>query len=304
MFIAPYDTTAISTYNLQTTLRELRVAKINGDLRVVRNSAGERLEGVLEVPPYVKSVPAFGHPICLGGGDESDWIIDTRAFVSPRESEQTVIVGTADYRFLTLRALLSRAWADGDTTSFLSTGDLAPTLYISLIAEGLSRRLALSPLEQMPLSAITALYYYLQFERTPPESETFKNLLATKVSRITRIPPARVFEILDQVQYPMDLSSYCEQVKVLVDNPKLHGLTPALIYTAVGGIWFGANAREVTAVALEYPPYLHAMLYTCLTSSAYSRSLFGAAVKRFDRRELGKNLVQAINPLLRTGAHA
>ena len=57
-------------------------------------------------------------------------------------------------------------------------------------------------------------------------------------------------------------------------------------------------------MALEYPPYLHAMLYTCLTSSAYSRSLFGAAVKRFDRRELGKNLVQAINPLLRTGAHA
>lgn len=303
MFTAPYDTTAISSYNLTTVIRELKIAQINGELRAVKNSRGERIDGVFEVPPYVKSVPTFGHPIELVLDDQTIWVIDTRAFVKATDQPDTIITNTADYRFLSLRASLSRAWADGGTTAFLSTGDLGPNLFVSMISEGLSRRLGLSPLEQMPLAVLTALYYYMQFEKQPPTDEAFTTMIAARIARITRVPSARVFEILEQTQYPMTLDEYAVQVRTVIPNPRLHALNSAVLYTAVGGAWFGANAREVMAVAMEYPPYLMSMLYTCLTSSAYSRSIFGTTVKRFDRHEAGKDLVRALNPVLRTIEH-
>lgn len=295
MFKTPYDTTACSSYVLKDIVSALQHAMVDGQLRAAQTLKNNTpIEGMYEVPSYVKSVPAFSHPVVFEHFGQKLFVVDTRPFVRDGRDGEMKVTNASEYKFMVLRGLLTKAWVEGSADDFVAMGDLPVQAFIRLVSENIVRRFGLDPMSQQIAAVITGLYYYSLFI---PAGDDFGGdqllKVASKIARVTRIPVQRVLEILEaDPDAPLtkinDLASYCQELRRAVNSPRLNNFNPGLLISAVSGVWYGAAAREVVAVAMEYPPTFFAMVYSALTDRSYHGAYFSKLVAEIDRKGGGK----------------
>lgn len=292
MFATIYDTTVCNSYVLRDIKFALEKARINGELTQLTPSSGKRVHGIAQVTPYSKSVPAFHHPIEISDGRDGKLIVvDQRPNLGVDREKKPKITQTTQYDFMTLRGALEYLWADGYQQSMLALGAVPIKVYSRWVSNAIRSRLGLDATDQIKLSALAGYYYHCQFTNKAELTEDEKVQIAVKLRNFAYVDMNFTLPLIENLPVLTDMGSFCEAVKETITNERLSKLNPGYLVTVTSGMWFGGNAREVVATALEYPPSLLAMIFTALNDRGMNSAQF---TKLVDSASTG-NLAASFN---------
>lgn len=289
MFKLPYHTTAGSSVILKETIKHLQQAIVNKELIVPNTLKKTPVTGLREVPPYLKAIPAFSHPLVFEHFNEMQYVIDARTYTSAQRDNTVRVTSPAEYQLLLYRAMLVRGWFQGDADELLSFADLPARVFIRLVSEAIVRRMHLSPLDQMSITVITAYFFFCQFTAKEQYEEQEVIRIATRISRLTAVPVEKILSILDGLPVIQNLYEFCAALKSKNESSRLESLNPGLLVAITTGSWYGASGREMVAVALEYPPYLFALVHAALNERGYQKTGLGMIVETVDKGGMGKD---------------
>lgn len=291
MFKSPYETTVCKNHRIGDILKDLDQLIISGELVTLDGANGR----ILLLGPDHTDIKPFAHPVIKEiRNNDNAIVIDVRS--SARVSNEGTFTGGADFEYMKLRGLLmDRAWIDGNSKDLLSTGDYSVRVYARLMGENLGRRMNLSPETQVRLQIIAAYFYVLQFEEAPEKDEEDDLTRSKRISRAIGVPVPQVLELVSELPIMTNITEFSNIAAQYGESIRLGKLSPGLIYTMLGGIWFGANANENVAVSLEHPPTFIAMLYMATINRGYRKSILGQMIQRVDRRgELGETFAKHV----------
>jgi hypothetical protein len=302
VFKTPYTTTPCLGYTAAVAgiRAELARALIQGELTLVSTASNQPVNGVFEVPPYVKSIPPYTHPLPMEPESYSTIprvVVDTRAFTKSDENRVVTAASgqQSDLEFFRLYARLTHRWGGGYVNDFKHLGQIAPTMFIRWLAGSVGSKLNLTPFDLVGVTAITGYYFYCQFLDADQVTEAEKLKIAQQVARATSIPPNKVLEYIDRATTtPVCITTYVKALQEAVDTTRFDKFSPGLIYQIIGGHWWGAHAREVVAVALEFPPAFYAMLFSAFTNKGVRRSIFATQALRVARGDEGNQFAMAL----------
>ena len=146
----------------------------------------------------------------------------------------------------------------------------------------------LDPSSQIKVSIIAG-YFYLTLFRDEEIDHNDRIKLASQVSRATRnLDTEQCLEVIEDLPEMKNVHEFIETMVEVVDSSRMKKFNAGLLYSIIGGGWFGANAREVMAVAVEHPPTFIALVHAAINDRSYRRSLFAKMVQDLDRKDLGK----------------
>jgi hypothetical protein len=306
MYQQPYDTSLLKGYPVATWIHELEKLFIEERLAPVeqkgdRTAGEEESRAVVEILPGMDELPPLLAPLLIDTRQGRKVVIDSRALKRVRNNGAPVVAAGGDYRFLLREAMLTWLWAQGDAAGFTHTGTLPVRVYARWVADGVARRLALSPLDQLHVSIMAAYYYLCGFR--PEEEQADPSFVlgqASIISRAINLPTTQILKVLEGIGPLTSVQSF---VNALKSSPELslrmESISPGVIYTLVGGSWFGARARSIVGSALEYPPSFLTMLYTSYTDRSYHASYFAKMAVQADRHHQAKEFVTAMAHLTR-----
>lgn len=296
MFISPYETTVCRNHRVQDIVDQLTNALTMGEFIFL----GERVAMVSEEHTNIKP---FAHPMVIDASHTNRKqmvVIDVRS--SSRFDRATEkLVGGTDFEYAKLRGkLMDVAWVQGNTKDLLNAGDYAVRVYARLMGENLGRRMNLTPETQLRVQVIAAQFFLNLFKESLDSVDDDERMGdAKRISRSISLPVPDVLAIVEEMPPINTMQQFTDVVGELGQSVRLGKLNPGLVYTMLGGIWFGANANENTAVGLEHPPTFAAMLYMTTINRSYRKSILGQLIQRVDRRgELGDVYVRHIQRLV------
>jgi hypothetical protein len=307
MYQQPYDTSLLRGYPVATWVHALEALYIEGSLAPVvlegdRSSSVVESQALVELLPGTDIPPPLVAPLLIHTPrDGVKVVMDVRALKRLRPNAPPVVIGGGDYRFLQREAMLTWLWANGEAVSFSHTGTLPIRVYARWIADGVARRLALSPLDQIRVSILAAYYYVCGFRNAEEQStDGFKLGQASVISRAINVPVSQILELIEPLPTLTSLTDFVAALKMTTDlSLRMESMTPGIIYTLVGGSWFGARARSIVATALEYPPTFLTMLYTAYSDRSYHASYFAKTAIQADRQQQAKAFVLSLGHLTR-----
>lgn len=299
MHLTAYETLACRAYNQDTIASNIQRALIEDDVFTLKTVAGRNVTGVWGISEHNNDVPTFSHPFRVEYERQAFYFVDTRAFMKEDRDGNRRFTNVSDYQFQLIRAILNLQWEE-ESRDLINTGELGPLVFCRWLSEAIVKRLGLGPSEQARVMTITLFFWHSQFREDDVEfDEKEKMRILTRLNQISSIPTTISMEIVDEIQIMSNISSYVEQLINTVGSPRLENLTPALLFSMLGGSWFGFNAKETIAVATEHPPTFLAMIASALDSRGYRKTILGRLVYENDRRGRGdtftKNIQQVLN---------
>lgn len=296
MFISPYETTVCRNHRVQDTVKQLTEALIQGEFEYLGDD-------VALVGDEHTSIDSFAHPMVIDAPHsprKKIVVVDVRS--SSRIDRSTgKLVGGTDFEYAKLRGrLMAEAWVQGNSKDLLNAGDYAVRVYARLMGENLGRRMNLTPETQLRVQVIAGQFFLNLFKETLEDLEEEEVLAdAKRISRSIGFPVPDVLAITETMPPINTIQQFTDVVGEIGQSVRLSKLNPGLVYTMLGGIWFGANANENTAVGLEHPPTFAAMLYMTTVNRSYKKSILGQMIQRVDRRgELGDVYARHIQRLV------
>lgn len=292
MFRSPYDTTVGSKMRLGNIVNDVTERLIGGDLHRV----GET--NVYLVTDKHPAIKPFAHPIIVKHDHENVIISDVRhaARYNRKDGE---LAGGDEYRYVLLRSqLMENGWINHNERDLLNVGDFQLKVFSTLLSENIGRRMNLDLVTQTNLRVIVAYYYLCLFYDEMPNSEDDRLKYYKRISRSTGILVQNVMDILKDVEPMYSTISLIDTIKENLDSVRFKNLNTGLLYNMLGGIWYGSNANENVAIALEHPPTFVAMLYQVTTNRNYRNSILGTIVHRIAKEEVAKQFVMNVKRLV------
>lgn len=294
-----YSTTICSSYNLNKTISAIEAALYEGSIKTIPNTKINELVGGGALS---NAVPTFTHPIYTKIGDvkEESLFVDSRSFGSFDAVNQVFkIRNEIEYSAMVTRAKLNYVWVT-ESPSFLR--DVSPVImavYASWISESIGRRFALDPREQFNLAVLAAIFYSSQFTDEHEVNEQQKLRLVNSISRAIRASATEIMEILDKVPYIKDINEFCSHAEEVSGSIRLKELNAGLMYSILGGTWFGTNSNEMVAVAIEHPPTWITILISAFSERTYRNSQIGKLTERSTFKKPGEDFVRAVGNLIK-----
>lgn len=268
---------------------------------------------VTQHDPAEENVEMFAHPFLLtmpavGGRSGQKYMIsDARyalykgpmkeGFIRPDESRFPVKNKT-EFDFVRIRTLLSAYWASESYNDFRFMPRTLMAIYANWISENLSRRFALDPKDQNSIAVLAAMYYQTLFKEESEFSDSDKQRLAGQIAQVTYGRAEDVFRIFDQIAPMKTLADFCENVKLVLDNPRVADLNPGLVVAVVSGSWFGTNAREIAGVALDHPPTWMTLVYSAFADRGYKNSPLAKVTERYKGSKGEAELMRAMKSVV------
>jgi len=291
-FRTAYDTLACNGFVLDKLNEGIKRAIINQRYSYPEVGNNQRTLVIDSLDESV-TIPAFIHPVMekVMNGQEMA-IVDCRPFVRfEARNGATSVKNVTEYLTTVRYGDLTSAWVGGKRRQMRDISPAATSVFASWISENISRRFALTPREQLDLAILAALYYQGLFSDTGDNEEMtereYNGLVAT-VARAVRVQATEVFEFVDRLQLSLPISGisdFCGLAYEVTGSIRLKDFNPGVMFAIVGGTWFGTNAREMTAVALEYPPAFLTILSTALTEKSYRNAGIAKIAERLNAQE-------------------
>lgn len=311
MFNYPYQTRPCEKHPIGDIVTGLQEAFINGDLVEVKTNKDRPIEGLYQVPPYLKSIPHFGHPMWVKTSDRTIVVIDTRAFTRADRSDNSLKVAIpGEYDQLSMYGRLSMAWNQDMYSDLCSISDLVPRVFMNLISQNIVRRLGLNPQDQQYLSVLSTYYYFCLCQQQDKLNEQELLRMATRISRVTSISGQDVLRVLSQLNPHQNnetavianIEQFVDAIKQVGDSARLNSLNVGLLYSAIGTAWFGANAAEYVAASLEYPPLFITLVYRALVDRGYRNTTLSRFVELSNKRDMGSEFIRNLSNFLENTA--
>lgn len=147
----------------------------------------------------------------------------------------------------------------------------AAKLYALWLSVKLSKRLSLPINTQNELTIYFAYFFITRTYRSERLSGNEMMMVAGKICNLFGFNIHEVNEILGvfDSRIPEGLDELCTTIAKTNHNPKLQKFSRVLVQSMVVGNWLGANGRELTALATEYPPTFMTMIYRTLNERSF-----------------------------------
>lgn len=295
-----YDTTACHGFMMKRTEDAIRVALAHGQLQSVSSDAQQGVVLVRGGAAAVDDIPAFAHPLLLKDlRSEQIIALDVRSFGKwDTNKHEFVIRNPIEYQLAVHRATLNFIWASERQAVLRNVSVLPLAVYASWISEALGRRFALDPREQFQLAILAGIFYNSQFINEGDLDERQKVQLATTLSQALRASASDVLEILDQASVIPSVAQFCALASTVTNSVRLNELNAGLLFAILGGTWYGTNAKEIVAVALEHPPTWIAILMASFNERTYKNSGITKVAERVGTRNGGENFMRSVLNLI------
>lgn len=277
-----YDTT-IGQANNHTKLEQaLKVVISTGQL-------GERRMNILPIRDcsavFVtgmnteeNTIPAFVHPVLLEVKGKKYLVSDIRSFKattqlypSEKDFEEAVRI-KSEYALVKNRAVLELHWVAGHQNALRSRFAFAGNVFASWISQTISRVYALDMSDQLTASAIALYYYHSLFTSSQKLEGPALEKAVIHTINATKLPAKEIYSIFENMPEMKDMHSLCEALKQGLENVRLHDFNALVLLTQLSNSWYGANAKELISVALEYPPAWICIVYAAMTEKTYKNS--------------------------------
>lgn len=285
MFLNPYDTTALGAFPIKAIVDQLKVLAAQKSLLSVSIGDGAPIPNLYQVDPRDKETKPFNHPIVFESFGKRYTVIDARSFTRGGADGAVTITNQSEYKLVCLRGALSLGWATDGPQEFLDFADVPARVFTNLISAMLNRRFGLAPGESLRTMIVSAIYFYSLFDSGVGNlGEADKVRMLRRLTKIASFDTRVVEEILDMDLPLRSLQGFCESIQQAVPTPRLQSLNAGLLATMLGGMWFGAAAREIAFAAFEYPPYMYALCYMGGVDRGLNKTYIGAEVQNVGRK--------------------
>ena len=287
-----YETLPCASYALDPIIKAIRLARVGGYLAPMELSSGTQVANCFMVTASSKEIPPFAHPITIKAAErslEADYIvIDARGFMRVDSLGRHTVTAKSEYDFITMRAFLQKVWNDDQPTDILNCGNIQLTAWIRWVSESIAQRMGLDPVAQMRVAAIVGIYFLSLYKRDEADIKDSMLKMATQVARASYIPVEKVIEITENLEPMTNVTQLCLTLAQAGETIRLEKFNPALLYGILCSGWFGANAREVVAAALEHPPTWAALVFMSLTNRGYRNCAIARYVDGANKGDAGR----------------
>ncbi|WP_233875021.1 hypothetical protein [Paraburkholderia adhaesiva] len=297
-YATAYDTTQCSGYVLDRLESGLKAALLAGALAPANEAAT-----ILEVhggQPLADAVPEFAHPWLIEHDHGRTIVFDARPFGAfDRISGEFVIRNETEYGLQRRRAQLNDIWVNDDPALLRDVSPVAMSLFAGWISENVARRFALDPREQLDLAILSAIHYLSLFsdDGSPgahPDAHQ-RTRMVMQVSRALRCPGEEVMTLLEKHQHEISgIPGLCASAAEATGSVRLRELNPGILISIIKGTWFGINAAEMLAVALEHPPTWLALLAAAHIERTWRNSGLARMVERQAHKEPNQLFLRAV----------
>jgi hypothetical protein len=293
LFYTAYDTTACGGYVLDTLAASHNATVIHG--QYLRDNGSNIIE-IQGGATMANVVPEFAHPFALELDGEKLIAIDVRPFGSfDRLKGAFVVRNSIEYGLLLRRAQLNDIWLNEDPSLLRDVSPVAMNFFANWIGENVARRFALDPREQLNLAILAAFHYLSLFTDAAFMDDAMRMKMTTQISRSMRCSAEDVLGVLDDQTRPChSIADFCSFASGATGSVRLQGFNPGVLISIIKGTWFGVNAQEMLAVALEHPPTWLALLMAAHVERTYKNSGLAKLVERQAHKEPNKQFLRAV----------
>lgn len=300
IFKTPYETAACGGHILDDVREKVKEAIHMGQIQ-------KNEEGIYEIATsqsFSNQIPAFFHPLMvdLGDGDGEAIAIDVRAYYrtsGPMGSAH--VVDQAGYSLMLMRAQLTKIFNSDFRSSLLGFSVVPVSVYSSMIADGISRRLNIQAQDYHMVRVMACIYYYSLFEdKVSTKSPAFIEKVTIQIHRATGIPARDIRDVAEKNSVELtDIESFCMALKMLINNVRIRDLNFVTLATMLNGQWFGPQGREMINVALEHPPTLQALIYQAYIDRSFKRTGLAQLLDNSFFKKQSQQYIGAINNMIR-----
>lgn len=276
-----YNTTACSGHLIEGVKQAVEQAYHMGELSLrTGNVDNPALVFVVGGAYQDQNIPQFAHPIAFHTREGWKVAVDVRSFGRLDPANGTFIVRDPWGRdALIIRGVLQEVWLNDNPQTLRSFSRFPMTIYANWLAEVIAKRLALEVGDQSRLVVLAAIFYFSQFNddmRPSLEGAAMGNL----IRQATGFKGELIAEVMQKCQRVNDVEDFCAQAKAVTQNVRLDQLNPSILLQIVGGAWYGINARETIAVAVEHPPTWISLVWHALMDRGMRHSGLTKQVER------------------------
>lgn len=293
MYKSPYDTSYLSNYNIKPLIESLERGRVTSSQ--FQEAVGSNKKPIRDIPllmltPGLADINFFSHPINIRSvSGEDTVIVDVRNSMRLTRDGEAVIHSHLDYNLAVLRGVLQCRWNDDLNYKDIQNLGVVPLrVFSQWLTNILAIRTALTPDIQVRVAIITGYFYISLFHDASDDrlSEALKQRYASIIARATYADINLVLDLLNELPLINSLEEYVNVLIKHANTIRFEKLNSAYIYTAVGGSWFGANAKEILAVALEHPPTWVALVFTALQERGYRNTGLGKIMQNMKGEEI------------------
>lgn len=288
IFKTAYDTTVGSTHAIKPIIGKIEEA-------MVRDYIYDETRNLVRtdsLAPFVLTgknaseshIPMFNHPIYIPNFKDINYLVyDGRTLFSKDTEGQLYVRAQTEYNFMLDRMVLNMAWLSGQTSVLMNNLEGAGIIFAAWISDTISKRYALDPADQMRLTIITHCYYQSLFYEESVLTEEMKDKFSLHTMRATKAPGNLINEVIEQIENIGNIHELCNTIQKVLGNVRLKDFSAAMLITITGTSWFGLNAKDVLAIAIEHPPTWCAIVHAAMTERSFKKSQIAMVTERFAR---------------------
>ena len=298
-FVSAYETTIGSKYVMDNVRNSIEKAIVVHDLSY-DNCTGVGIKPSNEIYPLgitnangkFDEVPVFAHPLLVTHGKDRYLCSDYRHVLDSENKVKNIV----EFNFTRLKTILALKWYS-DKNRLRTDLSFVASIFAAWISDTVSKRYMLDPRDQLLLMIISDYYFQSQFLAEPP-SEDDKQKFAIHTMKVFKAPSNLIFEAYDKMGPLLNINQFCEDMVKVLDNPRLQGFNSGALITILANTWYGYNAKENIAVALEYPPVMTSLVYTALVEKSYRNSILAKITERYSKNGAGNQFLEVLEVML------
>lgn len=225
-------------------------------------------------------IPSFFHPIYIER--LKNIFVDVRPYVGfDKFTQEVFIKNQTGYKLTCLRGALNKIWVIEKPAYLRDISSFPMAAYVAWLSENIARRFALDGAAQYQLSILTAIFYNSHFTDDKDLSSTDKQHLASYLSRQLKLSGEDVYNVLEQYSVIHSIDEYCEAARVITGSVSLQQLNKGTLISVINNTFYGVNASENAAVAIEHPPTWMGILLDAIQNQAfYKKTIIGGIISR------------------------
>ena len=215
-------------------------------------------------------------------------VIDLRPWASKVSNQEGAISipKKSAAELVVKRACVSYLWENGNAEDLFNISPLPITVYSRWITGAISKRLGLSPADQVVVQIFSAIFYISQFTDLKQWDAGQSTDVCVLVAGATGIPVETVLQYAQDIDPIADLASFVTALKATNQTKNFTQLSPALVLTLVAGSWYGlADNREVIGVAIEHPPTFVALIDAAINNATFKRTPLSDIVHGLNKKD-------------------
>ena len=273
VYLDAYETSIARAYKPDSIRKAVAQAFIMDELDTLPDSQGVfTVEKGIEVPPFI-------HPIQFAVRDGQKRVaVDLRSYINSQG--EVSVVNKAEYNLQINRAILTHVWINYPRKYFASVQDTTLRLFVKWISTSVARRFNLNMQDIMIMEVCLATYYLYLFNEDTTIDELGKLNLINRISKALGFPVSFVTGLLENVDTPIDsVEALTIFIRFKTDSVRLKDMNSGVLYTIISRSWFGHNASEILACALEHIPTFYALVYSAISENLYRKTGFAQAVE-------------------------